>query len=494
MARPLNILFLSSEAEPFAKTGGLADVAGALPLTIKALGHEIRVMMPRYGSINERRQRLHEMIRLREIPVPVGKESRPAQVKSSFLANNHLKVQVYFLDNPHLFGRPGLYIHPDTKKDYPDNDERFIFFARGVLEVLKQMGWQPDIIHCNEWQTGLVPAYLKTLYRDDPFYKHTRSVFTIHNMAYQGVFPKSSFAKTGLPAEVYTDKGLEHRGSMNMLKAGLVYADALTTVSQKYAEEIRGSEEFGFGLQDVVARRKDSLSGILNGIEYSVWNPAVDEVIPVKYDPRTLDLKAENKRALQERMGLPVRADVPLLGVISRLADQKGFDLLEKILPEMMAMDLQLVVLGTGQKEYHTMLEKAAKKYPQKMAVLLGFDDELAHWIEAGCDIFLMPSRYEPCGLNQMYSLKYGTVPVVRATGGLDDTIDDVNTSRGTGTGYKFERYEAGELLDAIRRALAGYANHTLWRKIMKNGMASDYSWEASARQYIHLYRGLSKK
>lgn len=494
MAKPLNILFVSSEVEPFAKTGGLADVSGALPQTIKQLDHEIRVMMPRYGSINERKARLHEMIRMKEIEIPVGSKAYPASVKSSFIVNNHAKVQTYFLDNETLFGRVGLYVHPETKKEYEDNDERFIFFSRGVLEVLKKLGWQPDIIHCNDWQTGLVPAYLKTLYKDDPFYRDTRTVFTIHNMAYQGLFPKSVFAKTKLPQELLSEDGVQSWGKVNFLKAGLVFSDAITTVSEKYAEEIQSSDEFGVGLQDVVKQRRNDLHGIVNGIDYTVWDPSVDELIPQRYDHRSIDLKIENKKALLAKMGLPFQERTPLIGIISRLADQKGFDLIDEVLDEMLAMDAQLVVLGTGEKKYHDMFERAHRKYPQKVAVALMFNNDLAHLIEAGSDMFLMPSRYEPCGLNQLYSLRYGTVPLVRATGGLDDTIEDFNPSTGSGTGFKFKQYDSREMLHTVQRAVRAFADQAAWRRLMKSGMSKDFSWEASAKKYIQLYRSLAKK
>jgi len=494
MAKHLNVLFLSSEVEPFAKTGGLADVSGALPQTIKNLEHEIRVMMPCYGCIDERKSKLHDMIRLKDIPVQVGTKTYQASVKSSFISSNHSKVQVYFLDNPSLFGRPGLYVQPETHKDYPDNDERFTFFSRGVLEVLKKMGWQPDIIHCNDWTTGLVPAYLKTVYRDDPFYRDTKTVFTIHNMAYQGTFPKSSFPKTCLPPELLSEKGLEAHGKMNLLKSGLVFSDAITTVSEKYAEEIRTSDEYGCGLQDIADKRKSDLTGIINGIDYNVWNPTVDELIPHRYDFRTIELKKENKKALLDRMGLPLKDGIPLIGIISRLADQKGFDLISESLDAIMKMNLQMVVLGTGERKYHDMLGKAAKKYPAKIGVELSFNEKLAHLIEAGSDMFLMPSLYEPCGLNQLYSLKYGTVPIVRATGGLDDTIEDYHPSSGNGTGFKFNRYESAEMLKAIQRAVQTFADEATWKKIIKHGMSKDFSWESSARKYIRLYRSLVRK
>ena len=494
MPKSLNVLFISSEVEPFAKTGGLADVSGTLPQIIKQLDHEIRVMMPRYGSINERKSKLHDMIRLRDIGIPVGDKEYPASVKSSFLSNTHSKVQVYFLDNTALFGRPGLYVHPDSKKDYADNDDRFIFFCRGVLEVLKKLGWSPDIIHCNDWPTGLVPAYLKTIYKDDPFYKETKSIITIHNMAFQGSFPKSSFKKTGLPDDVFTEHGVEAFGNLNFLKAGLVYADALTTVSEKYAEEIQSGDEFGCGLQGVVKKRRNELYGIVNGVDYSQWDPAHDELIPHRYDTKSVDHKIENKRALLERVGLPFRPEAPVIGVISRLTDQKGFDLIGEMLDEMMKLDVQLVVLGTGDKKYHDLFERAARKYHERVAAQLTFNNDLAHVIEAGSDIFLMPSRFEPCGLNQIYSLRYGSVPIVRATGGLDDTIEDYNAATGSGTGFKFKEYDGREMLRTVQRAVNVYQDHAAWRRLMKNGMAKDFSWEASAKKYVQLYRSLARK
>lgn len=492
MARQLNVLMLSSEVEPFAKTGGLADVSSSLPKAIKSLNHEIRIMMPRYGSINERQCQLHELARLKEIPIPLGRKQLLASVKSSFLANSHSKIQVYFLDNSTLYARPGLYVSPDTKKDYPDNDERFFFFNRGTLEILKKLGWKPDIIHCNDWQTGLVPVYLKTLYRDDPFYADTRTVFTIHNMAYQGVFPKSSFEITGLPPDVLSEEGIQRDGCLNLLKAGLVYADAITTVSEKYAEEIQSSQEFGCGLQDVVRRREHDLTGILNGIDSNEWNPATDRVIPHKYDFKTIDLKAENKKALLAHVGLSFSESVPTIGMVSRLAEQKGFDIIMDVFDKLVQLPVQIVVLGVGEKRYHDFLESATKRFPGKVAAVLSFNLDLAHLIEAGSDMFLMASRYEPCGLNQMYSLKYGTVPIVRATGGLDDTVEDFNPSTQAGNGFKFVDYNGESMLLAVKRAVDTFADRALWKRIIKNGMQKDFSWELSAKKYLHLYRKLS--
>jgi starch synthase len=492
MSKPLNILFVSSEVEPFAKTGGLADVSGTLPQVIKDQGHEIRIIMPRYGSISERKFKLHDVIRLKDIEVPIGKEKKIANVNSSFIANVKSKVQVYFLANKELYERPGIYTSPDSKKDYVDNDVRFIFFCRGVLETLKRLGWQPDIIHCNDWQTGLIPAYIKTMYNHDPFFKNIKTVFTIHNLAYQGTFPAAAFDKTGLPEAEFGKEGVEFFGKLNFMKAGLVYSDVITTVSEKYAEEICSTEEFGCGLEGVLQKRKSQLHGIINGIDYNIWNPETDELIIKRYDMRTLEGKQDNKKELLAKFGLAYKVNVPLVGIISRLVDQKGLDLIKEIADDFMKLDVQFVMLAAGEKRYQDYFESLHKKYAAKMGLFIGYNDELAHLIEAGCDMYLMPSRYEPCGLNQLYSLKYGTVPIVRATGGLDDTIHDVES--GNGNGFKFKKYDSKELFKTIQRALKMYHDTAAWKKIMKNGMQQDFSWESSAKKYTNLYRNLVKQ
>ncbi|MGE5314114.1 MAG: glycogen synthase GlgA [Acidobacteriota bacterium] len=491
MSKPLNILFVTSEADPFAKTGGLADVSSALPQMIKELGHEIRIMMPRYGTISERKFKLHDVIRLREIPIQVGNQTRVAHVNSSFISNLKAKVQVYFLANKEMYDRPGMYVHPTSKKDYEDNDDRFIFFCRGVLDTLKLLGWKPDIIHCNDWQTGLIPAYIKTVYKNDPFFKNIKTVFTIHNLAYQGIFPPQSFDKTGIPGSEFTLEGLEFYGKLSFMKAGLVYSDAITTVSEKYAQEISTTSEFGAGLEGVLQKHKAQLHGILNGVDYSIWNPETDEHIANRYDMKSLEGKSANKQELVEHFKLEYRENVPVIGMISRLADQKGFDLIKQAADEILKLDVQMVFLGSGEKKYHEFLEALRKKYPTKVGIEFGFHDELAHLIEAGTDMFLMPSQYEPCGLNQIYSLKYGTVPIVRATGGLDDTIQDVEGTNGTG--FKFKKYDCKELVRTVHRAVKTFADQKTWQKIQRNGMSKDFSWESSAKKYIALYRTLCK-
>ncbi|HWP81877.1 MAG TPA: glycogen synthase GlgA [Bacteroidota bacterium] len=492
MSKPLNILFVSSEVEPFAKTGGLADVSSALPKAIKELGHEVRIMMPRYRFISERKFKLHDIIRLKDIPIPVGKETEVGNVKSSFITNLKDKVQVYFLDNAKYFGRDGVYQSPTSKTDYKDNDERFLFFCRGVLETLKRLGWQPDIIHCNDWQTGLIPVYLKTLYADDPAFKNVRTVFTIHNMAYQGAFPPETFEKTGLPKGLFSPNGVEAYGKVNFLKAALQFSDVITTVSQKYAEEICSSPELGAGLNGLLMHRKNDLYGILNGIDYQKWTPWCDDNIYRKFDIKSIEAKIDNKRALAQKFGLTYNPQTPLIGSITRLVEQKGFDLVLEILEELLKMDVHYVLLASGEKNLEKRFEAIQKKHPDKMGIFFGFDEELAHLVEAGSDMFLMPSRYEPCGLNQMYSMRYGTVPIVRATGGLDDTVEDYS-GNGKGTGFKFEKYDSKELLKTIQRAIKVYHQPEEWKKLMRNGMQKDFSWENSAKKYVSLYRELLK-
>jgi starch synthase len=492
MSKPINILFVSSEVDPFAKTGGLADVSSALPKAIKELGHEIRIMMPRYRFIGERKFKLHDIIRLKDIPIPLGNQTEVGNVKSSFISDLKEKVQVYFLDSEKFFGRDGVYQSPQSKKDYKDNDERFIFFCRGVLETLKRLGWQPDIIHCNDWQTGLIPAYLKTIYVSDPFYKKIKTIFTIHNMAYQGAFPQESFEKSGLPKSVYKTEGVEAYGNFNFLKAGLFYADTITTVSEKYAHEICSSDEFGAGLNGLLEARKKDLKGILNGIDYHIWNPLSDNYIYRKYDAKSIEAKVDNKKALCNKFNLVYKESTPVIGAITRLVEQKGFELVADILEDLLKSDFQYVMLASGEKDLEKRFETIQRKHPNKVGIFFGFDEELAHLIEAGSDMFLMPSKYEPCGLNQMYSMRYGTVPIVRATGGLDDTVEDYSTG-GKGTGFKFEKYDSKELLKAIQRALKVYQQPEEWKKIMRNGMQKDFSWEHSAKKYINLYKDLLK-
>lgn len=462
----MNILFSSSEVVPFAKTGGLADVAGALPKALAKKGAKVMVTMPLYKGIKP--------------------EKAGARPHTSIDKN----VEIYFIKNDELFNRDGLY--GTVAGDFPDNLDRFSFFCRQTLDLAKQIGFKPDIIHCHDWQSALIPIYLKSIYRDDDFFENTKTVFTIHNLAYQGVFPESEFSKIGIYRDFYSIDGLEFYGKVDLLKGGLIFSDHLTTVSPTYAKEIQ-TKEFGCGLEGVLYQRRHSLSGILNGLDYDIWNPVKDKLIYEKFSPKDLMGKLENKQRLQKEYGLKVSKSIPLFGMISRLADQKGVDLIVNALDELMDLDIQIIILGTGEKRYHEMLQSAAAEHPEKLSLNLKFDDKLAHNIYAASDIFLMPSRYEPCGLGQMISLKYGSIPLVFKTGGLADTIEDFDEKCGCGNGFVFDKYDKDEFLSTVERATETFRVKALWKGLRARAMASDFSWEVSAKHYIDLYKRLMK-
>jgi starch synthase len=487
MAKPLNILFVASEIYPIAKTGGVADVAYGLPLALRDLGHDVRVMLPKYGAISERKNRIHEINRLKDIPITVGSVQELATVKSSSIVNTRTKVQAYMTTNNHYFdSKWGLYSDPETGADYADNDERFIFFSRSVIQTCLLLGWFPNIVHCNDWHTALVPAYMKAAYPEK--FKNTRVVFTIHNIANQGVFPfKETFAKTGLP-ETITDE-LKHKSKFNFMKAGLVFADHITTVSPTYGKELMGDTELTGGLNATLKKRKDAFTPILNGIDTTIWTPAKDKLIAKRYSLDSLDKKEDNKEALVEKFDLEYDAETPVIAMISRLVEQKGFGLLKKAADKLLKENVQLVILGEGDKDIEDWLREAAKKHPKKMSVKIGFDETLSHLMEAGADMFLMPSFFEPCGLNQMYSVTYGTVPIVRATGGLKDTVQEFNPKTEKGNGFVFEKYDAADMLKAIQRALELFRNKDVWHTIIQNGMVEDHSWGNSSRKYEEIYR-----
>ncbi len=482
----MNVMIVSSEAVPYAKTGGLADVAGALPQYLTRTGIHASLVMPLYQRVPQCGVKLLKLEPT--IKVPIGDKVFTGSIFQGTMADG--KTPVYFLEQKQLFDRPGLYGDPKTNKDYPDNCTRFIFYCRGTLELIKALGLKVDVLHANDWQTGLLPVYLKTVYASDPAVKDIATLYTVHNLAYQGLFWHWDMPLTGLPWDFFNWTELEFYGKLNFMKAGLVFADAISTVSKQYAKEIQ-TEEYGCGLEGVLTQRRDSLFGVVNGVDYNVWNPAVDSLIPAKYSPEDLSGKAKCKAQLQREQKLPARPDVPLLGLISRLVDQKGFDLLAEIMDDLMAIDLQVVILGTGEPKYHTLLEDMARKYPGKLALNVKFDNTLAHLIEAGSDLYLMPSQYEPCGLNQIYSLKYGSVPVVRETGGLKDTIVNVadeSVRNGTATGFSFRVYKSAALLEAVKRALALYSRKAAWGQIVINGMKQDWSWERAAGEYRSLF------
>ncbi len=490
MKNRLRILYLSSEVAPFAKTGGLADVASALPKALYEMGHDIRVMMPKYGSISERKFTLREVIRLKTISIRIAGNDYIASAKSAFIPDT--KVQVYFLDHKPYFDRPDLYVDSRTGKDFPDNAERFAFFSRAALEIVKLLHWEPQIIHCNDWQTAMVPWLLKNDYNHDAFFARTCTLLSIHNLAYQGNFHPSVLSQIGLPESLkQVGSDMEFYGNINFLKAGIRNADIITTVSPTYALEIQKDPELGAGLQGVLQERKQDLHGILNGVDYTIWNPETDPLIPATYSALNLKGKEQNKRELLQQSKLPFDPLVPVIGVISRLDDQKGFDLIAEAIGEIVKMNAQLVILGTGQPKYHSMIEKLSKAHRNHLTAHLLFDNNLAHLIEAGSDMFLMPSRYEPCGLNQMYSLRYGTIPIVRNTGGLADTIVDYATDPSKGNGFVFHEYDVKSMLAAIHRAIETFKDEKNWQKLVKRCMRQDFSWEVAAEKYVKLYTKL---
>jgi starch synthase len=483
----VKILMATSEAVPFAKTGGLADVCGALPVELEKLGHEPIVILPAY-----RQMRVSGMpIEPTGIhfEVPIGSKMVEGSFLKSHLPNS--SVPVYLVQQDHYFDRPELY--REGGEDYKDNCERFVFFCRAVLEAIRLLDLHVDVLHANDWQTGLLSAYLKLEYRGVPGYEQIGSLFTIHNMAYQGVFWHWDMLLTGLDWKYFNWQQMEFFGNLNLLKTGLIFADRINTVSPRYAEEIQ-SAPLGCALEGVLQNRRDVLSGIVNGVDYHEWDPAVDGDLVAQFTPDTIEQgKAACKAELQSSFGLPVSPRAPLVAFVGRLAEQKGVDLLVATVRDwVQSHDVQWIVLGTGDDKYQSALTMLAERFPQRVATRLEFSNRSAHRIEAGADMFLMPSCYEPCGLNQLYSLKYGTVPIVRATGGLVDTITDANDktiAAGTATGFQFSEYSPLALAEALRRACNAYAQPEVWRRIVQTGMRQDWSWTASARKYGDLYR-----
>ena len=475
--QPLKILMLAAEAVPFAKVGGLADVVGALPKALQKLGHDVRVVMPRYGQINTERFKLDPVVEA--LTVQMSSFQEQVRVLQGNIGN---RIPVYFIDAPRYFDRENIY-------GYTDDGERFILFCRAALEALRELDWSPNVIHCNDWQTGIVPNWMHTVYRDDPFFASTATVYTIHNLAYQGIFGYRILEVAGVAAGGFLyPQIVELANVVDIMGRGILFADAVTTVSERYAQEIL-TPTYGEKLDQLLRSRRDRLFGILNGIDYSEMNPAIDHFIAAQYDADTLDKRAENKRALQERAHLPVRPDVPLIAMISRLTDQKGFDLLAQIVQPLFAQGIQFVVLGIGDQHYHEMFQNLAARYPEQVATFLTFNTELAQGIYAGSDMFLMPSRFEPCGLGQLIAMRYGSVPIVHSVGGLSDTVQEYDPRTGEGNGFTFSHYDPWELFAAIVRALELYRFKDIWRTLQQRGMAADHSWQASATRYIDVYR-----
>ena len=479
MPQRLRILLISSEVEPFAKTGGLADVAGALPKALAGLGHDVRVLMPKFRGVERHAGSLTPVIARLQVPIA-------DRMQEGVLLEGRMgKVPIYFVAQDHYYDRDGLYGTPEG--DYLDNCERFTFFCRAAVEALRVLSWTPHVIHANDWQTGLVPVYLETLYRGDPPLTKIATLFTIHNLAYQGVFWHHDMPMTGLGWDLFTPAGIEYYGKINFLKGGLVFGDLLTTVSRTYAREIQ-TAEFGCGLEGVLQARSQVLHGVVNGIDYHAWNPASDPAIPKGYTAQDLQGKRASKLALQEELGL-AQEPFPLVGLVTRLVEQKGLNLVLDALPGLLAGGLQLALLGSGEPALEGAFDQAAIQHKGRVAVRLGYDPALARRIYAGSDFFLMPSRYEPCGLGQLISLRYGTIPVVRWTGGLADTVTEFDPAKQTGTGFGFAPFSGEALLECVHRALAVYRQPPLWTRLVRNAMAEDFSWEASAREYVSLYR-----
>lgn len=481
---PLKLLFVSSEVEPFAKTGGLADVAGTLPLALASLGCEVKVFLPYYRQT--KKQPFGIKLLKKNIAVKLGKRLN----RCSLYYCRRKGVDFYFIRKDKYFNRRFMYGTP--KADYPDNAVRFAFFVKSILASVIAINYKSDIIHCNDWQTALIPFYLKNEMQGSAFFRNAKIIFTIHNLTYQGLFPRKIMQRVGVSYDFFTSDKLKFHEKFSFIKSGILYADAITTVSKRYAQEIL-TKKFGCGLEKELGKRKDKLYGIVNGADYSEWNPSADRFIAAAYDEKNLLNKTLCKRDLLTQMGLDTDLDTPLLGVIGRLVEQKGIDLIAASADEIKRLGCSLVILGTRNKRYQKLMIQLSRKYPRNIAVKLAFDNALAHKIEAGCDIFVMPSRYEPCGLNQIYSLKYGTIPVVSAVGGLDDTIIDYNRNPETGNGFKFHIDNSVDFIHTLKRALSVYKNRKEWQRLMIRGMGFDFSWGKSAKEYLKLYRNIKE-
>ncbi len=475
----MNILLASSEVHPYSKTGGLADMVGSLGRALVHSGHEVRIITPLYRGIREKFPQLRPEDWY--LNLPMGKRWVQGGLWSVHEENG---PKIYFVEQPEFYDRAGIYHEKNIS--YDDNDQRYIYFSKAVVHLARYLHWRPDVVHLHDWQVGLVPAMLQQMRREG-WGNPTPTCMTIHNLAYQGVFPPESFELTGLSRDFFTTDGMEYFGMMNCLKAGIAFANAITTVSPRYAREI-STEEFGCGLDGLLRKRRERVFGILNGVDYAEWNTTANPMLFKPYSVTKPAGKAENKTELQKQLALPVDEKIPMFGTISRLADQKGVDIELGALEEMLNTNMQFVLLGSGSPDYEKGYKALAARYPNKVAVRIGYDETLAHRIEAACDFYLMPSAFEPCGLNQMYSLRYGTIPIVRATGGLDDSVVDITQDPKTANGIKFHEYSARALAKAIRKALAIHENPELLRRFQRNAMKADYSWDQTVEKYVQVY------
>jgi len=483
MRNKFKILFVSPEVAPFAHTYEVGEFSGALPKYLKNLGHDIRVMMPNYKTIKERKYVLRDVIRLQGLEVKVGEQVLSANGKSAFIPDS--KVQIYFLDNKEYFDRNGVYVDDKTGAEFKDNSERFLFFCKACLETLKLLYWQPDIIHCNDWQTAFIPILLRTVYKDDDFFKDTRTLLSIHDFEKQNVSSLSLLKKSGI-ADAMNDKW-QDEPQVNLLELGIQYADMISTVSESYAEEtLKGAQD---GITETLNERKKDLVGIVYGIDKQVWNPEADPLIPAHYTRQDRSGKAENKRALLQRFELEGDESTPVIGMVSELSYEKGIELVLDVMDKLMKMDVSLIVSGKGEQKYEKKLLTLQKKYKGRIGLDLTRDIEMSHLIKAGSDICLKPSHSEPCGLDQLHCMTYGTIPVVRSTGGLSETIEEFNPETASGTGFLFESFESSQLLDALERAKTVYNDKEKWQKLMTNAMKQDFSWNASVSKYVKLYQ-----
>lgn len=466
----MKIAFCSSEVYPFAKTGGLADVSGALPIALEKLGAEVSIFLPHFKT--------------------VGNNGHVTRINNRIsVARLGKKINVYFIENEEYFGREGLY--GDSAGDYSDNLERFQFFCLESLKLMKELSLPVDVIHCHDWQTALIPVYLKEKFQQDPFYRKIKSVLTIHNLAFQGAFPKIKFPHLGLEEKLFSPNGFEFYGKINLLKAGIIFADQVTTVSQRYAKEIQ-TKEFGCGLEGVLSNRKNETVGILNGLDYDVWNPYEDVHVRMKFSKDDFfQAKAENKKYLQDSLDLPIDPNIPLYGFVGRLSHQKGIDLILESADDLAKMNVQVVIQGIGDEKYHSLLSELEIRYPKTFAMCLKFNEDLAHQIYAGSDFFLMPSTYEPCGLSQMISLRYGTVPIVFKTGGLADTVMFYNVQNKSGNGFVFDQYNKRKFLTAVEESIGIFKSQKDFDILRNNAIHSDFTWDQSAKKYWDLFKCL---
>jgi len=477
--KKMQVVHIATEAAPFSKTGGLADVIGSLPRYLRSDQCAVKVFLPLY------RQTRRDKYKLRLLEGRLSVRLGNKKEEFALYASSQGGVDFYFIDNRGYFDRDFLYGTPAG--GYPDNHRRFAFFTKAVFESLQEIIFKPDIVHCHEWQTGLAPFFLRHELKNDKFFSSVKSIFTIHNLVYQGLFDRRIMDEIGISGDFFHPGALEFHGNFSFMKSGILYSDAITTVSRTYAQEIV-TREFGAGLDGLLLSRAGDLSGILNGVDYADWNPKTDRFIKVNYDQNSLEKKAECKRQLLKKAAMPLESDAPLLGLISRLVSQKGIDIIINSIAAIRDMGARLIVLGLGEPRFSDLLTALSKSYPESLFVKIGFDEALSHQIEAGCDMFLMPSRYEPCGLNQAYSLRYATIPLVRATGGLQDTVIDYCQYPRKGTGFKFQQATAYDFIRALQKAIKVYKDKPAWLKLMARAMQADFPWEKSALEYRKLY------